>query len=606
MNSSDMNINGELLEKIKTLPDNPGIYKYLDKSGKVIYVGKAKNIKKRVNSYFVKNHSTFKLHLLVKKIANVEYIVVDTESDALLLENVLIKKLQPKYNVMLKDDKTYPWLCIKNERFPRVFYTRRKINDGSEYFGPFTSLYMIKTLLNLVRQLYPIRTCNLVLSETNIDLGKFKLCLEYHIGNCLAPCEGKVSEDNYLSFIRDIREIMRGDLHIVQNYLKQKMNEFANDLMFEQAAKLKDKIDIIENYKSKSTIVDTNISNVEVYGFAKDIGSGYINFLRVQNGAIIAAHSIEIRKRIEETDNDMLLHGIIEMRQIMQSDIKSVLVPFVPEFSPEGIKFEVPKRGDRVKVLELAMRNAKFFMLEKHKQIENKNPERHAIRKMETLQKDLRMNALPSHIECFDNSNIQGANPVAACVVFKNSKPSKADYRHYNIKTVEGPDDFASMYEVVLRRYSRLLKENQEIPQLVVIDGGKGQLGSAVKALRELGIVEKVCIVGIAKKLEEIYFADDSIPLYLDKNSESLKLIQQLRDEAHRFGISFHRNQRSKTFITSELNSIDGIGEKTMLSLLGHFKSIKKIKDAQLEDLIMIVGKSKASIIFDYFHKKKG
>lgn len=595
-----------ILEIVKALPQNPGIYKYLDKNGTVIYVGKARNLKKRVSSYFVKNHSSFKTNLLVKKIDNIEYVVVDTENDALLLENILIKKLQPKYNVLLKDDKTYPWLIIKNENFPRVFYTRQKINDGSEYYGPFTSVYMIKTLLSLIRQLYPIRTCNLNLSTENINMAKYTVCLEYHIGNCLGPCIGEVNQTLYDSWIADIRKIFRGDLHLIQNYLGELMTGFAKDLKFEEAAKIKEKIDIIENYKSKSTIVNTTISDTEVYGFAKDINSVFINYLRIQNGAVIAAHSIEIKKRIDETDEDMLIFAIFEIRTLMNSSVRKLILPFKTEFNIEGTIPEYPQKGDKLKVLELAQRNANFFMLERHKQVENKNPERHAQRKMETLQKDLNLTDLPVHIECFDNSNIQGSNPVAACIVFKNAKPAKADYRHFNIKTVEGPDDFASMSEVVFRRYKRMIEENADLPQLIIVDGGKGQLSAAFDSLKKLNLVGKIAIIGIAKRLEEIYFPGDSVPLYLDKNSESLKLIQQARDEAHRFGIGFHRDKRSSNFLKSELEDISGIGNKTIEALMSKYKSTKKIQTINLEELSTVVGTAKAEIIFNYFNKKKG
>jgi len=591
---------------VRALPHNPGIYKYLDKSGKVIYVGKARNLKKRVTSYFVKNHQSYKTSLLVKNIHNIEYVVVDSENDALLLENILIKKLQPKYNVLLKDDKTYPWLCIKNERFPRIIYTRQKLNDGSEYFGPFTSVYTIKTLLSLIRQLYPLRTCSLSLSDENVKLGKFKVCLEYHIGNCLAPCENKLDETTYNLWVSGIRKIFNGDLHLVQRYLTDLMKKYASELKFEDAAKTKEKVEIIENYRSKSTIVNTNISNTEVYGFAKDLNSVFVNYLRVQNGSVIGAHSIEIKKRIDESDEDMLLYAIVEIRNLMKSTARHLILPFKTEFEIEGTKHEYPKKGDKFKVLELAQRNANFFMLERHKQVENKNPERHAIRKMETLQSDLHLSEMPIHIECFDNSNIQGTNPVAACVVFKNARPSKADYRHFNIKTVQGPDDFASMAEVVLRRYKRMLEENQQLPQLIIVDGGKGQLSAAVESLEKLDLIGKIAIIGIAKRLEEIYFPGDSVPLYLDKNSESLKLIQQARDEAHRFGISFHRDKRSASFAGSELDNINGIGDKTKEVLLTKYKSVSKIKTLSLDELTKSVGKAKALVLFDYFNKKKG
>lgn len=595
-----MKSNSHIDDIVKALPQNPGIYKYLDKTGAVIYVGKAKNLRKRVNSYFVKNHLSFKTNLLVKKIDNIEYVVTDTENDALLLENILIKKLQPRYNVLLKDDRTYPWLCIKNERFPRVFYTRHKLNDGSEYFGPFTSVFTIKILLGLVRQLYQIRNCTLYLSAENIASEKFKVCLEYHIGNCKAPCIGAVDEQTYNLWIDDIRKIFRGNLHLVQDYLVHKMKRHSINLEFEKAEVIKEKLSIIENYKSKSTIVNTNVSNTEAFGFAKDINSVFVSYLRVQSGTVIAGHSVELRKKIDESDEDMLLFAVIEIRELMNSDARTILLPFPTDYEIEGVKSECPKKGDKLQVLELANRNAKFFMLERHKQVENKNPERHAQRKMKTLQKDLGLNELPRHIECFDNSNIQGANPVAACVVFKNARPSKSDYRHFNIKTVVGPDDYASMSEIVYRRYKRLLEEEQELPQLIIIDGGKGQLGAAVASLQSLGI-ENVPIIGIAKRLEEIYFPGDAVPIYLDKNSESLKLIQQTRDEAHRFGISFHRDKRSASFISSELENIKGVGKKTVELLLSKFKSVTAIKKLNIEDLEPVVGKSKAYIIYQYF-----
>lgn len=593
-------------QNVKTLPQNPGIYKYLDKNGKVIYVGKAKNLKKRVSSYFIKNHTSYKTNLLVKNIDKIEFVVVENESDALLLENILIKELQPKYNVLLKDDKTYPWLCIKYERFPRVFYTRNKINDGSEYFGPFTSVYMIKTLLSLIRQLYPLRNCSLNLSAENIKSKKYKVCLEYHIGNCQAPCIAMIDEPLYNSWISDVRKIFNGNLHLIQQYLIELMKKYSTELKYEDASKIKAKVEIIENYKSKSTIVETNISDTEVYGFAKDINSAYINYLRIQNGSVTGAHSIELKKKIDENDEDILSYAIVELRKLTESYAKNLILPFKIEYDIFNTKTIYPRKGDKFKLLELANRNAHFFMLEKHKQVEQKNPEKHAQRKMETLKKDLNLDVLPEHIECFDNSNIQGTNPVAACVVFKNARPSKSDYRHYNIKTVSGPDDFASMSEVVFRRYKRLIDENATLPQLIIIDGGKGQLSSALASLRELNISDRINIIGIAKRLEEIYFPGDSVPLYLDKNSESLKLIQNIRDEAHRFGIKFHRDKRSSEFTSSELNNIKGIGAKTIEDLLTQHKSISNIKKLSIDEIAKVVGVSRSKLIFEYLHKKKG
>jgi excinuclease ABC subunit C len=465
---------------------------------------------------------------------------------------------------------------------------------------------MIKTLLSLIRQLYPLRTCSLNLSTENIKSGKYKVCLEYHIGNCLAPCVSQIDENRYNSWISDIRKIFNGDLHLIQKYLIELMKSNAKELKFEEASKIKAKIDIIENYRSKSKIVDTNISDTEVYGFAKDINSVYINYLRIQNGSVTGAHSIELKKKIDENDEDILSYAIFELRELMKSSAKYLILPFKIEYHIINTKTIYPKQGDKFKLLELAQRNAYFFMLEKHKQIEQKNPENHAKRKMETLKKDLNLSCLPEHIECFDNSNIQGTNPVAACVVFKMARHSKSDYRHYNIKTVTGPDDFASMTEVVYRRYKRLIDENENLPQLIIIDGGKGQLSAAVTALEQLNISEKVSIIGIAKRLEEIYFPGDSVPLYLDKNSESLKLIQQIRDEAHRFGIKFHRDKRSSGFTESELNMIKGIGSKTVEDLITKYKSVANIKKLGLEDISKTIGNSKAKLIFNYFHKKKG
>jgi excinuclease ABC subunit C len=598
-------VNKNIVDIVHALPQTPGVYKYIDKNGVVIYVGKAKNLKKRVSSYFMKNNRSYKTNSLVKNIADIKFVVVDNESDALLLENILIKKMQPKYNVLLKDDKTYPWICITNEVFPKVIYTRNKVNDDSEYYGPFTSVYTIKTLLNLIRSLYPIRTCNLALTEENIKKNKFKICMEYHIGNCMAPCIGNIDEETYNEYIKSIRKAIKGDLQLIRKYLKTQMQQLASEYKYEDAAKIKAKMDIVDNYCSKSTIVNTNISNVEAYGFSEDINSVYVNYLRVQNGAIIGAHSIELKKKIDEPNEDMLLYAIFELRSNFNSSVKNLILPFEIDYNLDGVKFEYPKKGDKLKLLELAQRNAKFFMLERHKQVENKSPEKHTIRRLETLQKDLYLNELPVHIECFDNSNIQGTHPVAACIVFKNAKPSKKDYRHYNIKTVEGPNDFASMSEIVYRRYNRLLNEKADLPQLIIIDGGKGQLGAAVESLKKLGLYGKLGVIGIAKRLEEIYFPDDSIPLYLDKNSESLKIIQQARDEAHRFGISFHRNKRSSNFIKTELEEIKGIGEKTIDLLLQNSKSINNIKKLKEDELAEIIGKSKAKIVFDFFHEKE-
>ena len=597
-----MNASEHVAEIVKALPKAPGVYRYFDKNGTIIYVGKAKSLKNRVSSYFLSNNLNRKTQILVSQICDIEYTVVDSESEALLLENVLIKQLQPKYNILLKDDKTYPWVCITNEEFPRLLYTRQKTDSG-EYFGPFASAYTIKTLLALIHQLYPIRSCKHNITEQAVKDGKFDICLDYHIGNCIGPCVGKIDKDSYTAMFSDIRKILRGDLQQVQNFLKKKMMAHAANLEFEEAAKVKHKLDLLENYRSKSTVVDTNISNVEAFGFAKDINSYYISYLRIQNGAIVASHSVEIRKRIEETDEDILAYAIVDIREELKSNVKTIILPFQIDFPIENVKFEYPQKGDKGKILELANRNAKFYMLEKHKQVEGKDPEKNTLRKLETLKADLQMDELPVHIECFDNSNIQGTNPVASCVVFKNAKPSKKDYRHFNIKTVVGANDFASMEEIIFRRYRRLLDEGEPLPQLIVVDGGKVQLSFAVRSLEKLGLIGKVKIIGIAKRLEEIFLPGDDIPLYLDKNSESLKIIQHARDEAHRFGITFHRKKRSDNFLKSELDDIKGIGPKTKEILLKEFKTINGIKEASLEKLTESLGAAKAQIIYGYFHK---
>ncbi|GLB50766.1 excinuclease ABC subunit UvrC [Neptunitalea lumnitzerae] len=587
--------------QLDTLPDSPGVYQYYDKDGKILYVGKAKNLKKRVSSYFHKNHEYGKTRVLVKKIADIKHIVVPTETDALLLENNLIKKYQPRYNVMLKDDKSYPWLCIKNERFPRVFSTRNVIRDGSEYFGPYTSVKTVRVLLDLIKGLYPLRTCNYDLSREKIDAGKYKVCLEYHLGNCKGPCEGYQSVQEYDNQIKAIREIIKGNFKDSLQHFKKQMKELAADMQFEEAQKIKEKIEVLENYQAKSTVVNPRISDVDVFSIVSDESYGYVNFLQVSYGSIIRSHTIEMKKKLDETDEELLALAIAEIRNRFHSQSKEILVPFEVAIG-EMARITIPKLGDKKKLLELSERNAKFYRLERFKQVKVTDPDRHVNRIMAQMKKDLRLSVEPRHIECFDNSNIQGTNPVAACVVFKNGKPSKKDYRHFNIKTVEGPDDFASMEEVVFRRYKRLLEEGEPLPQLIIIDGGKGQLSSALKSLDLLGLRGKIAIVGIAKRLEEIFYPGDSIPLYLDKKSESLKVIQYLRNEAHRFGITFHRNKRSKAAINSELEAISGIGEKTIEDLLRAFKSVKRVKEASLEQLIAVVGASRAKKVYEHFH----
>lgn len=589
--------------QLKTLPHQPGVYQYFDADDKLIYVGKAKDIKKRVSSYFTKTHENGKTRVLVKKIASIKHIVVETETDALLLENNLIKKYKPRYNVLLKDDKTYPWICIKNERFPRVFPTRRVFKDGSEYYGPYTSMKTVRTLLDLIKGLYSLRTCNYNLSEEKIDAGKYKVCLEYHLGNCKGACEGLQSEEEYNTHIVAIREIIKGNFKDSLSQFKTQMKEFAQDMQFEEAQRIKEKIDVLENYQAKSTIVNPKISNVDVFSIMSDESYAYVNFLQLSYGSIIRSHTLEIKKKLDETDLQLLQLAITEIRQRFNSTSKEVYVPFKLDLG-ESIEVTVPKLGDKKKILDLSLRNAKYFRMERFKQVKIVDPDRHANRIMAQMKVDLRLPEEPRHIECFDNSNIQGTNPVAACVVFKDGKPSKRDYRHFNIKTVVGPDDFASMEEVVYRRYKRLLDEEQPLPQLIIIDGGKGQLSSSLKSLDALNLRKKIAIIGIAKRLEELFYPDDPIPLYLDKKSETLKVIQHLRNEAHRFGIEHHRNRRSKQALNTELETIPGIGEQTVVALMKQFKSVKRISEAKKEDLEKVVGLSRAQKIIDYYSEK--
>lgn len=588
--------------QVSTLPDSPGVYQFYDRDGKILYVGKAKNLKKRVASYFSKAHSLGKTRVMVRKIGAVRHIVVPTESDALLLENNLIKKHQPRYNVLLKDDKSYPWICIRKERFPRIFPTRRFIRDGSEYFGPYTSMKTVKTLLDLIRSVYPLRTCNYDLSEEKIAAGKYKRCLEYHLGNCLAPCEGLQDEAAYNQQVADIREIIKGNFKSSLQYFRHQMKSLAADMRFEEAQRIKDKIEILENYQAKSTIVNPNINNVDVFSIISDHAFAYVNFLQLSHGSIIRSHTLEIKKKLEESDEDLLALAILEIRERFHSQSTELYVPFKLDLGP-GIRISVPKLGDKKKLLELSERNARFYRQDRFKQIMITDPDRHTKRIMAQMQQDLRLPEEPRHLECFDNSNIQGTNPVAACVVFRDGKPARKEYRHYHIKTVSGPDDYASMEEVVYRRYKRLLDEGESLPQLVIIDGGKGQLNAALKSLERLELRGTIAIIGIAKRLEEIYFPDDPVPLYLDKKSESLKVIQMARNEAHRFGISFHRNRRSKAAITTELESIEGIGEKTARELLKNFKSVKRIREASMEDLARAVGQARATKIYERFHQ---
>jgi excinuclease ABC subunit C len=589
--------NSPIAIQLKTLPPNPGVYQFYDENDTVIYIGKAKNLKKRVSSYFNKTHDNNRTRLLVKKIVRHEHIIVPTEVDALLLENNLIKKYQPKYNVLLKDDKTYPWICIKKERFPRVFSTRKVIKDGSDYFGPFTNKKTVYTLLDLIRGLYPLRTCNYDLSEEKISNLKYKICLEYHLGNCLGPCEQKIDEELYNQNIAAIKNIVKGNFKSSLDQFQLQMENYAKEMEFEKAQEIKEKLTSLENYQSRSTIVNPKISNVDIFTIVSDESYGYVNFLQISYGSITRSHTFEIKKKLDESDLDLLSLAIIETRLRFNSQSEEVYLPFQINLG-DKIKVSVPMVGDKKKLVELSLRNAKFHRIDRFKQMKIVDPDRHTKRLMSQMKVDLRLSGEPYQIECFDNSNIQGTNPVAACVVFKNGKASKKDYRHFKIKTVAGADDFASMEEVVFRRYKRLKEGGEPLPQLIVIDGGKGQLSSAVKSLDLLGLRGEIAIIGIAKRLEEIYFPEDPIPLYLDKKSETLKIIQQLRNEAHRFGITLHRNLRSKGSLNSQLDEIKGVGPKTKELLLKEFRSLKRIKAASQKELIDALGKVKGVQLF--------
>jgi len=599
MENQDLHINSYLKGIVLNLPEGPGIYQYLNTEGTIIYVGKAKNLKRRVSSYFNKEHEPGKTRILVSKIADIRYIVVNTEEDALLLENNLLKKYRPRYNVLLKDDKTYPSICVRNEYFPRVYKTRRIIRDGSAYYGPYSHVPSMYALLDLIKHLYPIRTCHLNLTPENIRAGKFNVCLEYHIKNCAGPCVGLQSHEDYLKNIGEIKEILKGNTQEISKSLFQKMQELSLDLKFEEAQKIKGKYDLIENYRAKSEVVSSILHNIDVFSIADDENSAFINYLHITNGSINQAFTFEYKKRLNETTEELLSLGIVEMRERYKSLSKEIIVPFEMEVELNGVTFTVPQRGDKKILLDLSLQNVKQYKVDRLKQAEKLNPEQRSMRIMKKIQSDLHLKELPMHIECFDNSNIQGAFPVASCVVFKKGKPAKKDYRHFNIKTVEGPNDFASMEEIVYRRYKRLLDENQPLPQLVIVDGGKGQLSSAQKIFNELNLFGNITLIGIAKRLEEIFFPDDPYPIYLDKNSESLKVIQHLRDEAHRFGITFHRDKRSKAQTKSALDEIKGIGEKTKTALLKKFKSVKRIKETSIEELTAIVGEAKAKNILE-------
>jgi excinuclease ABC subunit C len=584
---------------LKTIPEDPGVYQFLSSDKSIIYVGKAKNLKKRVSSYFQKNIKSRKTLNLVKNTKYVEHVVVHSESDALLLENSLIKKNQPKYNILLRDDKTYPWICIKNEPFPRVFVTRKLVKDGSQYFGPFTSFKTINTIMGIIKKLYSLRNCNYNLSNKNIEQKKFKVCLEYHLGNCLGGCEGKESLEDYEKNILAIKQILKGNVNESKRNFKKEMIKFSNNQEYEKAQKIKEKIQLLENYQSKSTVVNSKLNNIDVFSIISDSESAFVNFLQVAHGKIIRFHNQEVKKKLNEDDEKILSLMILSIREKYNSTSKKIISHINLE-NQINLKFIIPRSGDNKKLLDLSIKNAKAFRFERNKQTQLVDPERHINRIMEQMRLDLKMKEEPRHIECFDISNFQGTNNVASCVVFKNGKPSKKLYRKFNIKTVDGQNDFGSMQEVVYRRYKRLLDEKQELPNLIVIDGGKGQLGSAVKSLKKLGLINKISILGIAKRLEELYFPNDSIPLYLNKKSETLKVIQQLRNEAHRFGVSFHRDKRSKSSLLSGLDSINGIGENTKNKLLKKFKSISKLKKADEKEIIDLIGKSKAEKVMNY------
>ena len=595
-------MNDEIKQTLAVLPHQPGCYQFLDEKGTVIYVGKAKDLKKRVSSYFNKQHDHPKTRILVRNIRKIKYIVVNSEEDTFLLENNLIKQLRPRYNVLLKDDKSYPSIVVKNEFFPRVYKTRNIVRDGSRYFGPYTSVQSVNTLLDIFRNVYKVRTCRLNLTPENIAAGKFKVCLQYHIKKCKGPCEALQSLEEYNRNIAEITEILKGNISIIEKQIREEMHLLAEELRFEEAQELKDKLLLIQNFREKSQVVSNFGYNLDVFAFEEDEQAAYINYLHVVNGAVNQAYTFEYRKKLEERPDELLGLGIVEMRQRFGSNSKEIIVPFLPDLKLTDVEFTIPQRGDKRTLLLLSEKNVKQFKLDKLKKAEMLNPDQRATRILKSAQKDLRLKEIPWHIECFDNSNIQGSHPVAACVAFKKAKPVKKEYRHFNVKSVTGPDDYASMREIVERRYSRLLNEGAPLPQLIVIDGGKGQLHAAVESLQKIGLYGKIAIIGIAKRLEEIYYPGDPVPMYIDKNSETLKLIQQLRDEAHRFGITFHRQKRSKAQITSQLDEIKGIGKETKRKLLTRFKSIKRIREATDEEISELIGRSKTAQIRKWIH----
>jgi excinuclease ABC subunit C len=590
---------------ISHLPEQPGVYQFFNSEGVIIYIGKAKNLKRRVSSYFAYSYNDYKKRLMVSKISDIRTILVDTEGEALLLENSLIKEYQPRYNVMLKDDKSYPWIVVRNEHFPRVYLMRNPVRDGSLYFGPYTSVGTVRASLDLIRQIYQLRSCSLHLTDEQIQKGKFRICLEHHLNNCKAPCTGLQTEEEYNETVEQIKAILKGKISSVIQHLRETMSEHAENYRFEEAENVKNKIAILEKYRNKSVVVNPTISNVDVYSYVDDVHCAYINYLHVVDGSVVQACNIEIVKKLEEDPAELLSLAIIDLRGRFQSQSTEIIVPFEPDTQLAGIVYTVPKSQGKKHLLELSLRNARNYQEEKMKITEQADPDRHDNRIMKTLKRDLHLSEMPVHIECFDNSNTQGTHPVASCVVFRHARPCKRDYRHFNIKTVEGPDDFASMEEIVFRRYSRMMAENVKMPQLIVIDGGKGQLNAAVNSLRKLGLEHSIAVIGIAKRLEEIYFPGDSTPVYLDKRSESLRLIQHLRDEAHRFGIIFHRNKRSKAMINSELQNIKGIGEKTAEQLLLHFKSFAHLKEVSEEEIVAVVGKQKTKLLMKYLQANR-
>ena len=595
-------VHSELELQLKTLPSEPGVYRYYDKKGEILYVGKAKNLKNRVLSYFNKSQLGYKTRMMVSKIVRLETTVVNSEYDALLLENNLIKEYQPFYNILLKDDKSYPWICIKKEPFPRIFLTRNVIKDGSEYYGPYAKVKQAKTLIEVIKNIYKLRTCSLNLAPEKIKEGKYKVCLEYHIKNCAGPCEGLESEEEYTQKLNAIRGIIKGEFKVAREYLEAEMYNYAAKLEFENAQQSKEKLQILENYQTHTTIISSNINDVDVFGIISDEAAAYVNYFKIKNGSIIQSYTTEIKKMLDETDEEILEEALIEIRNKFNSTSTEIFLPFHLNIEIPHVKLIVPKLGDKKRIVELSEKNAMEYRVEKLKQVQIVDPERHTNRIMAEMKKLLRLPEEPRHIEGFDNSNIQGTNPVSACVVFKDGKPSKADYRIFHVKTVEGPNDFATMEEVIYRRYSRLLDEGEPLPQLILIDGGKGQLSSAVKSLKLLGLYGKISIIGIAKRLEEIFFPEDPVPLYLDKKSETLKVLQRVRDESHRFGVKHHRTRRKNSTIKSELEEIPGVGEKTIQQLLSKLKSVKRIKEASLETLEEILGKSKAKAVWEHFN----